>query len=132
MPSWALYDVKWDWQSFLERGIDDLIERHVPALIVDLRGNEGGQDVGNTLIARITPGKVRCDRYQGYTRYRTFPLPRSFDRHLDTWDWSFKDWGQAANDDRSGFFRMTRFDDNANGDILAPRGRRYAGAASWF
>ena len=55
MPSWALYNSKWDWQGFLERGLDDLIDRRVPGLIVDLRGNEGGQDVGNTLIARIAP-----------------------------------------------------------------------------
>jgi C-terminal processing protease CtpA/Prc len=47
MPSWALYDSKWDWETFLDRGIDDLIDKRVPALILDLRGNEGGVDVGN-------------------------------------------------------------------------------------
>jgi C-terminal processing protease CtpA/Prc len=127
MPSWALYNSKWDWRAFLERGFDDLIDRHAPDLIVDLRENEGGLDVGNTLIARITPEKVRYDRYQRYTRYRTLPLPKSFDAYLDTWDRSFKDWGQAAREDRDGFFRMTRFDDDAQGDVIAPRGRHYEG-----
>jgi hypothetical protein len=127
MPSWALYNSKWDWQGFLERGLDALIDRRVPALIVDLRGNEGGQDVGNTLIARIAPAKVRSDRYQRYTRYRSLPLPKAFDAYLDTWDWSFKDWGQAAKDERDGFFRMTRFDDDEKGDVISPRGRRYQG-----
>jgi hypothetical protein len=64
MPSWALYNSKWDWRAFLERGIDDLIDRRVPGLIVDLRGNEGGLDVGSTLIARIAPKEVRSDRYR--------------------------------------------------------------------
>jgi hypothetical protein len=96
MQSWALYNSKWDWQSFLERGFDDLVERRVPGLIVDLRGNEGGQDVGHTLIARVASAKVHSDRYQRFTRYRELPLPRSFDAYLDTWDWSFKDWGKAA------------------------------------
>jgi hypothetical protein len=127
MPSWALYNSKWDWHGFLERGLDDLIDRRVSGLIVDLRGNEGGQDVGNTLIARITPAEVRYDRYQRYTRYRSLPLPKAFDAYLDTWDWSFKDWGQAAKDEREGFFRMTRFDDDEKGDVISPRGRRYGG-----
>jgi hypothetical protein len=127
MPSWALYNSKWDWRAFLERGFDDLVERRVPGLIVDLRGNEGGLDVGNTLIARITPKAVRPERYRRYTRYRAWPLPRSFDAQLDTWDWSFKDWGGSAREDRDGFFRMTRFDDDEEGDVIAPRGRRYEG-----
>ncbi len=93
MPSWALYNSEWDWQGFLDRGFDDLIDRQIPGLIIDLRENEGGQDVGNTLIARITREKVRYDRYQRFTRYRTLPLPRAFDAYLDTWDLSFKDWG---------------------------------------
>jgi Peptidase family S41 len=127
MPSWALYNGKWDWQAFLERGIDDLVENRIPFLIIDLRGNEGGQDVGNTLIARITHEKVRYDRYQRYSRYRALPLPKSFDANLDTWDWSFKDWGQAAKDERDGFFRMTKFDDDEKGDVISPRGKRFEG-----
>lgn len=127
MPSWALYNSKWDWQTFLERGMNDLIDRQVPGLIVDLRGNEGGQAVGNTLLARIITDKVRCDRYQRYTRYRKWPLPESFDANLDTWDWKFKDWGQDAKEERDGFVRMTRFDDDEKGDVISPLGRRYKG-----
>ncbi len=55
MRSWALYNSKWDWQGFLERGIDDLVAKRIPGLIIDLRGNEGGLDVGNTLIAGSRP-----------------------------------------------------------------------------
>jgi hypothetical protein len=128
MPSWALYNSKWDWQGFLDRGFDDLIARRVQGFIVDLRGNEGGQsDVGNAIIARIAATKVRYDRYQRYTRYRSLPLPKSFDAYLDTWDWSFKDWGQAARDEKDGFFRMTKFDDDERGDVIAPREPRYEG-----
>ncbi len=127
MPSWALYNSKWDWRSFLERGFDDLVDRHVPGLIVNLRGNEGGLDVGNALLARITPKEVRLDRYRRYTRYRSWPLPKSLDACLDTWDWSFKDWGQAAREDVNGFYRMTRFDDDEKGDAILPRGKRYEG-----
>ena len=30
MPSWALYNSKWDWRAFLDRGFDDLIDRRGP------------------------------------------------------------------------------------------------------
>jgi hypothetical protein len=127
MPSWALYNSKWDWRSFLDRGFDELIDKHVAGLIIDLRANEGGLDVGNVLIGRITAKPVKYDRYQRYTRYQALPLPKSFDTYLDTWDWSFKDWGSAAKEDRDGFFRMTKFDDDEKGDVIAPRGKRYTG-----
>lgn len=125
MPTWALYNSKWDWRSFLDRGFDDLIERRAPALVIDLRGNEGGLDVGNAIVARITQHEVRGGRYRRYTRYRA--MPPEFVPYLTTWDKSFRDWGAAAVDDRDGYFRMTKYDDNATGDVIAPKGKRYEG-----
>jgi hypothetical protein len=127
MPSWAVFNSNWDWRTFVDRGFDDLIDRHVAGLIIDLRGNEGGLDVGNSLIARIAAAQVRSDRYRRYTRYRTLQLPKAFDACLNTWDQSFKDWGLAAKEDHDGFFRMTRYDDDENGVVITPRGRRYQG-----
>lgn len=125
MPGWALYNSKWDWKGFLDRGIDELIDRRAPGLIVDLRDNEGGLDVGNVLIERVASGPIRGGGFRRYTRYRT--LPEGLAPYLDTWDWSFKDWGAKATPDRDGFFRMTKFDDDAEGDVIAPRGRRFEG-----
>ena len=77
-----LYNSKWDWRAFLERGIDDLVERRVPGLILDLRGTRGAW----TSAIRSSPGSrakaVRSDRYRRYTR--TGPGPcRS--RSTPTW-----------------------------------------------
>ncbi len=127
MTSWALYNSKWDWQGFLERGIDDLVAKRIPGFIIDLRGNEGGLDVGSTLISRIAPNIIRHNIYKRYSRYRTLPLPKSFDAYLDTWDWSFKDWGAAAKGERDGFYRMTKFDDDEQADVIPARGRRFEG-----
>ena len=125
MPGWALYNSKWDWKSFLDRGMDNLVDRRAPGLIVDLRDNEGGLDVGNVLIERIAAREVRGGIFRRFTRYRT--LPDRLVPYLDTWDWSFKDWGDKAIPDQNGFFRMTRFDDDAKGDTIVPRGRRFEG-----
>ena len=124
MPSWALYQSKWEWRTFLERGMDDLVERRVPALVIDVRGNEGGLDVGDTLLARITPHEVRKDRYRRYTRYRT--MPDALNPYLTTWDKSLRDWGEAAVDDRDGYFRLVQYDEG-KGDVIAPKGKRYEG-----
>jgi len=125
MPGWALYDSKWDWKGFLDRGVDELIAREAPGLIVDLRDNEGGLDVGNVLIERIAKAPVRSGGMLRFTRYRR--LPRDLVRYLSTWDDSFKDWGEKAIPDQDGFFRLTRYDDDAEGDLIKPRGRRYEG-----
>ncbi len=125
MPGWALYNSKWDWKGFLDAGIDDLIDRKAPALIVDLRDNEGGLDVGNLLLERVATKPVRAGGMARYTRYRS--LPEDLFPHLSTWDPSFKDWGDKAVPDRSGFFRLTKYDDDAQGDVISPRGRRFEG-----
>jgi len=125
MPSWAVYDSKWDWAGSLERGFDDLAERRVANLILDLRGNEGGLAVGDLITARISPRAVRNDRYRRFTRYRA--LPEAFGPYLSTWDPSFKDWGASAVEDRDGFFRLTRPDDARAGGVITPLGRRFEG-----
>jgi hypothetical protein len=40
---------------------------------------------------------------------------------------SFKDWGQAAVEASHGFFLLNRYDDDAKGQVITPRGRRYEG-----
>ena len=125
MSGWALYNSKWDWRGFLDRGIDALIDRRAPGLIVDIRDSEGGLDVGNVLIERVAAREVRSGGMRRFVRYRT--LPDGLAPYLDTWDWGFKDWGDKAIPDRAGFFRLTRYDDDAQGDRIAPRGRRFEG-----
>ena len=99
MPSWALYNSKWDWKGFLDRGMDELIASRA-GLIVDLRDNEGGIDVGNVLIERIAPPNTRRE-LRRFTRYRTLPVGLA--QYLQTWDTSFKDWGDKAIPGRAAF-----------------------------
>lgn len=48
MPSWALYDSKWDWKTWLDDRLDSL--QNGGALLVDLRQNEGGEDCGDATM----------------------------------------------------------------------------------
>jgi len=125
MPTWALYESKWNWKAFIDSAFDQLAARKTPALVIDLRGNEGGMDVGDELLSHFISKPLSEAGYRRLVRYRKVAddlLP-----YLHTWDASFKDWGEAAVpfDDR--FFRLTRYDDDANGTVVRPASTRYNG-----
>lgn len=92
MPGWGLYDSKWDWRSWLTERLDSLAGAR--GLIVDLRENEGGEDCGDMILARLAGRDIALPPERRLVRYRT--VPAALNPHLDTWDDSFRDWGAAA------------------------------------
>lgn len=120
MPNWALYNSKWDWRAFLDDAMAQAAEAR--ALIVDLRGNEGGLDCGHEIIARLIDRDLVLDADARLVRYRK--TPADLDPYLDTWDDSFRDWGADATDRGDGFFAL------AGGEgvtTIAPKGPRFRG-----
>lgn len=134
MLTWALYESKWDWKKWLNDKIDSAVDEKAPGLILDLRGNEGGEDVGNEIIAHLIDTPITLSQMHRLVRYRRVPddlLP-----YLDTWDNSFRDWGTSAVDlaepwptapREVSYLKLTRYDDNATGDVIQPRGKRFEG-----
>lgn len=127
MPGWALYDSTFDWEGWLGRVMDDLTGDGARGLIVDLRGNEGGEDCGDVIVSRLIDRDLPMSRDQRWVRYRR--APEALHSYLDTWDRSFLDWGDQAqaSADRPGFYRLTRYDDGAETTVIAARGRRFTG-----
>ena len=125
MPNWALYDSKWDWKKFLNETIDDLIAKQTPNLIVDIRENEGGMDVGDVLASRLISSEIRRTEIKRLVRYRQ--IPAELKPYLDTWDRSFDNWGKDATDLKDGFYRLTRYDDESGANLIKPAGKRYTG-----
>ena len=66
-----------------------------PALIVDLRGNGGGIDVGNEIVKRLVTSDLRVSTGKRFVRYRR--TPENLAPFLDTRDPSFKNWDAAVN-----------------------------------
>ncbi len=125
MPNWATYRSRFDWRADLRRQFDELHERSAEALIIDLRGNEGGtEEVGDVLVSHLARGPVQRDAWRRRVRYRQ--VPPDLAPHCDTWDAGFKDWGAAARNPRDGFFDLVR-----EGDESPPpapiEGARFAG-----
>lgn len=124
MPTWAMYNRKWAWKAFLQSSFDELVAKSIPNLVIDLRGNEGGDSVGDMILPRLVKEKVSNESYRRYTRYRT--VPQSLRENLSTWDPSFYDWGNSAQPDPNGFFRLKRIGDLI-GSVITPSKTRYSG-----
>ncbi len=124
-PNWALYDKRFDWRGFLDRAFAELSERGAGSLVIDIRRNEGGVDVGDVLLAHLIDSPVARPPIELRTRYRSTPV--ALRPLLDTWDPSFNDWGSAAEPLGDGFFRLVRDDDDRPGGAIAPAAPHFAG-----
>jgi hypothetical protein len=127
MPTWALFDTKWDARQWLDSVLADITARGVPDLVIDLRGNEGGVEAGNELLARFIDAPLTLPTYLRRVRYRK--VPTDLNPFLDTWDSSFRDWGPSAvGPDDSLNYRLTRWDDTEGGaNLIRPASTRYPG-----
>lgn len=123
MDTWALYDSKWNWRSWLHDAVDRLIADRTSLLVVDLRRNEGGNDCGDELLARLTETPVAPEPARRLVRYET--LPADLRPYCDTWDRSFDRLGTDAVriDDR--FLQLN--DTKQATRLIAPKRQRYAG-----
>ncbi|MES1245996.1 MAG: S41 family peptidase [Acidobacteriota bacterium] len=118
MPTWALYDSKWDWKAFLGQSFETLVKSQATNLVIDLRGNEGGQSVGDVILSHLITKDLPEQSLTRRVRYRK--VPDDLVPYLDTWDPSFKDWGSSAVDSKDGFYRLTRYDDDERGSVIKP------------
>ncbi|MFN0246399.1 MAG: S41 family peptidase [Kofleriaceae bacterium] len=131
MRSWVAYKTKWDWKSFLHETMRQLATSRAPALIVDLRGNEGGNDVGDVILAHRTTRKIAARTTVRRVRFATVPEPLR--PMLDTWDDSFFELGARArpvaafsNGGSGGDWReLAR--DRPDDDFIVPTTPRFAG-----
>ncbi|MBM3728568.1 MAG: peptidase S41 [Acidobacteria bacterium] len=125
MPSWALYNSKWNWKTFLDEKFAALVTGGATDLVIDLRGNEGGNDVGDVIVGHLITAPVPRQAVTRLVRYRK--VPDDLAPYLDTWDPSFRNWGSAAIDSSDRFYRLRRDADDDLGGVIAPSLPRFAG-----
>lgn len=104
VPTFALYNSRWDWKKFLDTTFAEFPARGIKNLIIDIRGNEGGIDTAGYFASKLSAEPMEIDPYERRVRYQK--IPDGIGRYLDTWDPSFKDWGSDAYDFKDGFFKL--------------------------
>lgn len=126
LTSWALYNTKWDWRAYLDGVFRELESKGTRRLVIDIRGNEGGLgEVGDHLIAHLIDRETEFPRIERRTAYRK--VPDALVPNLSTWDRSFKDWGEQAQEMRPGVFRLVRPNDATGPLIIRPVLPRFLG-----
>lgn len=122
MPTWALFNSKWDWQAWLDARFAEIERSGVTGLVVDLRENEGGrQQCGDAVLARLTERAIAPTDQRRLVRFRR--APEALWPQLDTWDKSFRTLGENAAPSSGGFLELKPQDDAA----IQPNGPRFAG-----
>jgi C-terminal processing protease CtpA/Prc len=119
-----MYEVKWDWRQRIAWMFESIASRDATGLVIDLRENEGGNDCGNEIIARLIDQDLPL--FQDYDRLVRFrSTPEDLNPYLDTWDRSFEHLGEGAEDVGRGFYRLQADDDTVR--RIAPEGPRFKG-----
>jgi hypothetical protein len=99
-----MYNSTWKWEPWLADRLASL--RGAKGLVIDLRENEGGNECGNAIFARLSDKDLQFEGYRQLVRYRR--TPQELDAYLDTWDASFRAIGENATDAGGGFYELGR------------------------
>ncbi len=116
MPSWVMYNSAWKWEEWLADRLASL--GGASGLVIDLRDNEGGNECGNMILARLAARDMAFSGYRQRVRYRR--TPRDLDPFLETWDESFRSIGENAQAADDGFFDLG----GEPSDMIAAEGPR--------
>lgn len=111
LPSFATWEMDLDWKKFLKNSFEEMQSKGAQTLILDIRGNEGGNDeVILSLVKYIANKPVRSLNGKSLVRYRK--IPPSLAPNLRSWDRSYLDLtAQTKSAAENGFYPYKSDDD---------------------
>lgn len=96
-----------DWKKFLNNAFDELAEKNIQNLIIDIRGNEGGDDEVNLVLGKnLAKKQIEFPAFKELLRYEK--VSDEFRPYLNTWDKSFYDRTGQLVKQENGFFTWKR------------------------
>ncbi|KQM57891.1 MULTISPECIES: S41 family peptidase [unclassified Sphingomonas] len=102
MPGWAMWNSKWDWRRWLSDRLDDAATTR--GLVIDLRRNEGGDDCGDPILARLIERDLVGWTFETKVRFRE--VPAALAPHVSTWDNRFRRLGVGGTDLGDGWYGL--------------------------
>lgn len=114
--TFVTWNMKMDWKAFLQNSFQEIRQKNINHLILDIRGNEGGSDdVITELLRHLAWKPVEPTAWQERLRY--VKVPPELDPYLSTWDKSFRNREGKVKDLGNGFY--TWKEEEANAGIAA-------------
>lgn len=103
--TFTTWQMKMDWKSFLKQAFEEISRKKIPHLVIDIRGNEGGNDeVGLELAKYLARTDIPLAPSRTLLRYAV--LPEKFAPFLSSWDNSFRDLSKLTVPVENGWFRL--------------------------
>ena len=100
LGTFTTWTMKRDWRAFLRESF--AAARGAEKLVIDIRGNEGGDsDVIDELLRYMTAKPIAVTSWRELVRYRT--IPEELAPHVSSWDDSYRDFGELP-EAGNGFF----------------------------
>lgn len=88
--TFAFWNSKFNENRFVDSAFQDLVKHpEIGNLVIDIRGNEGGDNTGDYILSHITSRRLGCDD-PDHPCYRFLTVPDSLLPYLTTWNKSFK------------------------------------------
>lgn len=104
LSSFTTWNFKFDWRARLREAFDTFRSRTPDHVIIDIRGNEGGDDdVIEALISYLLEGQITYQPTPQYLKFRSVPADlRPF---LEAWDKSVFEAGEGETEARPNGYR---------------------------
>ncbi|WP_394759262.1 S41 family peptidase [Flavobacterium sp.] len=92
-----------DWKKFLSNAFDELTEKNIQNLIIDIRGNEGGDDEVNLVLGnKLAKRQIEFPAFKELLRYEN--VSDEFRPYINTWDKSFYNRSGRVIKQENGFY----------------------------
>lgn len=105
LRTFTTWQMKMDWKDFLNQAFEEIKRKKITYLVIDIRGNEGGNyEVGLELAKYLARKEVRIEPSRTLTRYAV--VPEKLAPFLSSWDNSFRDLSKATSPVGNGWFLL--------------------------
>ncbi len=85
LTTFAFFNDDFDWKNYFDKAIKKLNTQNIDNLIIDIRGNEGGNSmISKYIIERIITNAFSIKELEVSVRYLS--IPDHIKKHISTWD----------------------------------------------
>ncbi len=96
-----------DWKKYITNAFDELNEKNIQNLIIDIRGNEGGDDEVNLVLGnKLAKRQIEFPAFRELLRYED--VSDEYRPYLNTWDKSFYNRKGQLIKKENGFYTWKR------------------------